>query len=331
VGKTHIKPKTVYPFEYVKSFRDIKRILDRDKPVCLIYASHEPHAPHRSGKYEAEETTLPDNLYPGQYTKNNRADYWTDCEFEDDQVGSLLRIVAESGKEDNTLFIYTSDHGYSTMAKWTCYDEGLNVEMLMRWPGHIQQGSQNEALVSFVDITPTLIDIAGGNPPEDLDGKSLLPLMQGKTDNHHEYIYGIHTNQGIVNGRPYPIRSVRDTQHKYIRNLNHEEIPTNVANYDLNGNVRKTGDLASWKEAAKTDPAAQKRIDALINRPAEELYDIEADPGEIHNLADDEKYTGIKKRLSEELDRWMQQQGDTGMKAELLAKPKFREVDASFR
>jgi len=145
-----------------------------------------------------------------------------------------------------------------------------------------------------------------------LDGKSILPVLFGKTDHHKDHVYALHTTRGIINGSDhFGIRSIRSKQYKYIRNLTPDVEFTNAET--------KSPRFDEWKEIAKEDKDAADKVHRYSFRPAEELYDVTKDWYEWKNLADDPKYADIKKDLSNRLDAWMKSQGDQGQATELAA------------
>jgi uncharacterized sulfatase len=171
-----------------------------------------------------------------------------------------------------------------------------------------------------------LIEAAAGNPESintgrqdahgrtGFDGRSFLNVLLGKTKRHRDYVYGAHTTRGIINGSAcYPIRSVRSERYKYIRNLNHKTVFYNVIS------TRPDELLQTWKEIGKNNPAVAARARFYQHRQAEEFYDLEKDPYELRNLADDPAYTKIKAQLKNQLELWMVQQGDQGNATELKA------------
>jgi uncharacterized sulfatase len=198
-------------------------------------------------------------------------------------------------------------------AKWTCYDHGLQSAMVVRWPGRVKAGAVSDAMVEYVDVTPTFIDAAGGKPVAGLDGKSFLPVLSGKAKRHKDYVFGIMTTRGINNGtEAFAIRSVRDKRYKLILNLNHESKFTNACT--------KMPLFRSMVAKAETgDPLAKRLVRAYHHRPAVELYDMQKDPLELANIAGQ---TGTEKhitRLRGKLEVWMKSQGDHGIETELKA------------
>lgn len=325
-GKRHISPQEVFAFEYSGTNNPDMEAIDEfmgeckasDTPFCLFACSNEPHSPWDKGdasQYDAAKLKLPPTWVDTPETRANYAKYLAEITYLDSQVGECMALLDKHGLADNTLFIFTSEQGSSfPFAKWTCYDAGLRNGLVARWPAKVAPGTVSDAMIEYVDVLPTYLDAAGAEIPEVLEGKSYLPVLLGEKDTHKEYVYGIHTTRGIINGsEQYGIRSVRDGRYHYIRNLTPEVTFTNA--------VTKDGDnmWGSWVEKAKTDPHAAARVNAYQQRPAEELYDTEADFFEMTNLADDPAYAEIKQRLSKKLDEWMEWQGDEGVQTELEA------------
>ncbi|MFC1851850.1 sulfatase [candidate division CSSED10-310 bacterium] len=320
-GKRHIKPKSVFPFESVSyKARTLENIINSKEPFCFIIASREPHSPHRVGRYTPDQIPLPPYLVDTAATRENLARYYADIEVLDREVGQALRILEKSGKATSTIFIYTADHGQGILAKWSCYDAGLRVPFVVRWPGKINAGSVSQAMISFIDIVPTFIEAAGAIPPKNIDGQSFLAVLLGKQDSHRKLIFGTHTNRGIISGKAFPIRSVRNERYKYIRNLRHKGIFQCIETHGLDWKEKTHGWWIEWKEKAKSDAFAAERVQRVQHRPVEELYDLHDDPWELHNLINDPQFESIKKELSEKVDTWMKQQNDFGLKTEMAVK-----------
>ena len=315
-GKTHIKPRECFPFEYV-SLRGVERFLRsvRGEPFCLVIATHYPHAPWlKTGPYDAAEVTLRPDLLDTPETRQAMARYWNTVDALDRQVGQFLALLKRFGLEENTLCIYTSDHGAQfPFSKWTLYDAGIRVPFIVRWPGRVRPGTQTDAMVSFVDVLPTLVEAAGGVPPAGLDGRSFLAVLEGRKSDHRDIIYATHTTKGIISGSYYPIRAVRTRTHKYIVNLNAGGKFTNVVTEGRKGGKGAGGPAdywLSWLELARRDPEAAARVRHYQHRPPEELYDLRSDPFELKNLANDPAQRRLMDKLRAELRAWMKQQGD---------------------
>jgi uncharacterized sulfatase len=319
-GKTHIKPREQFPFEYMglKPGRIEKFMtLAKDKPFCLMVASHEPHGPHKKGGYKSGQIPVPPNKVDTPQTRQQLANYYTDIDLLDREVGGILGLLKKHNLEESTLFVYASDHGYHIFAKWSCYDAGLHVPFIVRWPGKVKAETATDAMVSFVDVLPTFIEAAGGKPPGDIDGRSFLPVLLRRKKKHHDAIFGAHTTRGIISGRAYPIRSVRTHTHQYIRNLNSESMFQCVSTHGRNYKEINDGVWGSWKKKAKIDSLAAERVRMLQHRPTEELYDLTKDPYELKNIATDPAQQKLLASLRQQLDAWMRKQGDRGMEAEM--------------
>jgi arylsulfatase A-like enzyme len=223
-------------------------------------------------------------------------------------MGRIDRLAQEAFGTNDFIFVYSADHGAQwPFGKWNLYDAGIRVPLIVRWPGRIKAGVRTGAMVSWVDLIPTLIDLAGGSVPAGLDGRSFAGVLLGKTNHHREVIYTTHSGDGTMN--IYPIRSVRTERYKYIRNLRPDCYHSNHSDIQ-----RKDGAGAywdSWDAVAATNAVAAAVVAKYYQRPAEEFYDLEKDPEEQNNLAGNPEYQTQIKQLSSRLDGWMAEQGDT--------------------
>lgn len=323
-GKKHVKPAEAFPFEEIGG-RDFNPdairqfvIRDNDQPFCLVVASRNPHAVWDRGDSsvcDPAELTLPETFVDTPETRAALCRCFGEVTELDREMGETDQILREAGLTDNTIFVFTSEQGAGFPgAKWTCYEDGLRVGLVVRWPGVVAAGSHSSALVHYIDVVPTLVEAAGGEAIAGLDGRSFLSVLQGQRETHRSVTYGIHTQRGAI-GSPktgYPVRSIRAGQYKYIMNLNHSVTFNNAL--ILNDKDRFWN---SWVRKAASDPRAARLIERYINRPAEELYDLDADPAELRNLAGDPDRRATISRLREQLLAWMDEQGDRGMQTEL--------------
>ena len=136
--------------------------------------------------------------------------YLAEITYYDSQVGQILALLDKHGLKENTLVMVVSEQGNSMpFAKWTCYGNGLQSAMIVRWPGRVEPGSITSAMVEYTDVLPTFIEAAGGPEVSGLDGESFVPVLAGETDRHRSYVFGQVTTRGINNGSDaYPIRTV---------------------------------------------------------------------------------------------------------------------------
>jgi uncharacterized sulfatase len=324
-GKKHYGPPESFPFETVagsaEDYKAIESFINRDKtqPYCLLVTSTQPHRPWDKGRpedYDPERLSVPSYMIDNAPTRAALVKYYAEITYLDGQVGECMELVDRSGGPDNTLFIFTSEQGSCfPHCKWTLYDTGIRTAFVVRWPKKIKAGSVTDAMVQYVDITPTLIEAAAGQPIPGLDGLSFLPVLLGRKNIHRDVTYGVHTTRGIIAGSQcYPIRSIRTAAHKYIMNLNHKAEFSNIVIKRDKGGIWK-----SWLEKAKTDADAARKVEMYVRRPAEELYDLKKDPYELNNLADDPKYRVLMDSLKGQLLAWMDRQGDKGIETEMLA------------
>ena len=241
-GKGHIGPREVFDFEYSKASKEqrkTKSVIDmqavdllmmqckRDgQPFCLFACSNEPHGPWNKGKeyrklYDAETLSLRPYMVDTPEIRAAYVNYLSEISFFDWEVGQLLEMLDKHGLADNTVVVVVSEQGNDLpFAKWTCYDSGLQSAMLVRWPNKIDAGSQCDALVEYIDVLPTFVELAGGTPDPVLDGNSLVPLLMGEASGHKDFVFGLQTSRGIYHGpHHYPIRSIRDKHFKLILNL----------------------------------------------------------------------------------------------------------------
>lgn len=209
----------------------------------------------------------------------------------DQAVGVVRDALENSGLADNTLLIVTCDHGIAMpRAKGTCYDPGTRTTLIMRLPGRWDSGETHDELLTNCDLMPTVMELAG-EPLEvgEVDGRSFLGLLDGDDYEPHEQIFTEMTFHGMYN----PMRCVRTKERSYIRNL--AELPLVYMPVDI------------WEAPAGREMAGEY---FSRPRPREELYDLQADPWEHENLADDPEHGEALRDLSGRVDAWMDETGD---------------------
>ena len=272
-GKVAKKHKGI-DYEGVNEFLN-----DGDQPFIMFVAATLPHGPEL-GKIS--------NGYEGYPANNWLTDY---------QFGQFLKMLDDAGKTENTIVIYVSDHGSNTpYSKYTLYEPAVHVPMIVRWPGQVKANSTSQQLVDFTDIMPTLMELAGGKPEREMDGKSLMSLLKGDEAALREDIFLSFTALGVKEAyTPYPIRSVVTQQYKLIHNLNYRA-----------GNPK-------GKSKQKTSTEF-------------ELYDLQNDPQEDNNLAGKTEFKKIQADLLSRLRQWQESVGDQGMDTELEAVAMFPEL-----
>ncbi|ODS80684.1 MAG: hypothetical protein ABS46_13495 [Cytophagaceae bacterium SCN 52-12] len=330
-GKLHVGPEDVFPFERIAGtnvrepgyekvpglYHDLnlepvdKWLTGRaeGQPFVLIVADHSPHViwPEKPA-YRREEVDIPPVHIDTPETRKARARYYTDITKMDANVGKVLDMLRRRDLEKNTVFMFTSDQGPQwAFGKWNVYDYGVRVPLLVRWPNHITVPASTRALVSHVDILPTMIEIAGGTPSPELDGTSFLRVLKNPLLKHREMLFASHTGDREMNRTP--MRMLRTDRYKYILNLAPGEI------YNTHMNLAKDHDggreyWPSWLTESFRNAHAASVLWRYHRRPAEELYDTLNDPWEQHNLAADESYRPMLERFGKHLAGWRARQGD---------------------
>lgn len=319
----HYQHTGTYGFDYYANdtFHDHKGIpaavewlkARKDKrPLAMFVGTNWPHVPWPATTegYDPAAIALPPKTVDTPITRDARARFYAAVTRMDQDLAATMDAVDQVLGKD-TFVLYSTDHGTQwPFGKWNLYDTGTRVPLVVRWAGHVQPGSRTNAMVSWIDILPTLVELGGGKAPAGIDGISFSSLMGvGKEPAGRSEIYTTHNNDSRVN--VYPMRSVRTDRWKYIENLHPEY--TYTTHIDLK--VRRTDSGAyfpSWREVAERDPAAKAIVDSYYMRPAEELYDLAADPNEQVNLAGDPRYAKPLAELRGKLARWRKAQGDSG-------------------
>lgn len=324
-GKDHsTRPRTSFPFEILAGFqpncvssndeytlKDIEKyVSNAQKPFCLFIMSINPHKPWDQGdptEFEADKLILPPSMVDTKETRKAYCSYLAEIRRLDNQVGDVMAMLKKTGQDKNTIFMFLGEQGPQFAGgKWNCWDLGQKSSMIVSWPGQIKPNRTTDAIVQYEDVTPTLIDIAGGKPIDSLDGKSFLPALKGKSKTARKYAYGVYNN--IPEGPAYPMRSIRDEHYKLILNLSPEKT---YAIKWYNG----PGDLdvwKSWNDKAEVNQEAKFLVNRIKNRPSMEFYDTDKDPYELNNLAKNPAYKKQIDAFTQALDAWMKQQKDQG-------------------
>jgi N-sulfoglucosamine sulfohydrolase len=282
-GFTHTDNR--YGVPVVEAYLDRR---DTNKPLCLFVGTRDPHVPWAPNDgYDPARVKLPPTFVDTPETREFRAQYYTDVSIADRDLGGILDL-ARRKLGTNVFFLYTSDHGAQwPFGKWNLYDAGIRCPLIVAWPGVIPPGSRTGAMVQWIDLLPTLLELAGGSAPADIDGRSFADVLRGRRSEHRDVIFTTHSNDGRMN--VYPIRALRTRDWKFILNLHPEFAHT--THIDLGSGA---GDgwryFREWVWAAETNAAAAAVVKRYHARPREELYDLSADPDELRNLARDPQH-----------------------------------------
>jgi N-sulfoglucosamine sulfohydrolase len=345
IGKLHVNPASAFPFDFQKipssnfgrkKLKDYageakKFITQSDKPFFLSVNYPDPHRPFtkRAGGLPKQPLTAAD-VEPFAYfgkgidtpdLREQVANYYNCMSRLDSLIGDLLKELRASGKYDNTLIVYFGDHGADLLrGKRTSYEGGVRIPLMVRWADRWQ--SVRNELVSTLDLMPTLLEVAGAKPVSNLAGRSLVPLLDGKSATWRSHLF---TEFHIHSAHNYfPQRTVRNDRFKLIRNL----IPNEVnPGYDFAVNRFFPG-LGKVIAAA---PHPVSTAYALMRQPPEfELYDLQQDPFEFRNLAEDSEHGKTLIALQQKLTAWRRETNDPLLNPQNTLRLK-QEIEACFK
>ena len=258
-----------------------------DRPFFLSVGFFETHREwfRPSSPKKANYVIPPPNLPDAPETRLDMAAFQESARSLDRGIGAVLDALDAEGLAEDTLVICTTDHGLAFPgAKATLYDRGLGVMLILRGPGGFTGGKASDALVSHIDLFPTVCELAGVERPEWLQGESLLPLANGEAEEVRESIFAEKTYHVAYE----PERCVRTHRWKYIRRFGERTRP-----------VLPNTDDGPSKELLLSYGWGEREI------PAEQLYDLVLDPNEVNNLAEDPAHAETLEELRERLDAWM--------------------------
>lgn len=261
---------------------------------------------------DVNNIVVPDYLADTPMMREDLSKYYGCVQLADACAGAIIETLKAKGEFDNTLIIYTSDHGQPYhRAKASPYGEGLHVPYVVAGP-NVTKGQISEALISHIDIMPTVLNFLNLPIPETVQGENLLPVFSGNQPKvkGRDYIFAEHNSHGPDPKEHYPSRVVFDGQFYYIKNLMPNKsylLPADLREYK--GWSNKSYDATI--EAKDTHPMQFNVLKTLEKgRPAEELYDMKNDPYQLNNLAEDEAYKTKKNELKDALIQWRKDTGD---------------------
>jgi arylsulfatase A-like enzyme len=280
---------------------------DKDQPFFAVFNYT---GTHESQNWDIEQLkTDPAKVkvppyYPDtEIVRRNIAKMYDNVSRLDSVVGMFLEELEKEGLAENTVVFFWGDHGdgLPRCKRWL-YDSGLNIPLIIRWPGHLTLGSVNDEMISSIDFGPTVLSLAGVEIPAHMQGR---PFLGARAAQPREYVFAARDR---VDESYDMIRSVRSKDFLYIRNFYPNEPFTIWVPY-LNR-------MPIMQEVMRLDAenklnADQKKWMAETRSP-EELYDVQKDPFQLHNLAEDPAYKDILLQMRSQLDRWTIETGDMG-------------------
>lgn len=280
--------------------------------IFNIATTHESQIRKRPHKavHDASQVRVPAYHPDVPEVRRDWAQYYDKLTEMDAQAGRHLRELEEAGLAEETIVFYYGDHGSGMprSKRWP-YNSGLHVPLIVYVPSKFRElagedytpGGKSERLVSFVDLAPTLLSLAGIEPPEHMQGSAFLGPHAAAP---REYVYGF---RGRMDERYDMVRSVRDRRYVYIRNfMPHEPYGQHVSY------MFETPTTRAWKDLYDAGKLNEAQAHFWHTKPPEELYDLENDPDEVHNLADSAEHREILERFRKAQHEWILDIRDLG-------------------
>jgi N-sulfoglucosamine sulfohydrolase len=342
IGKYHLAPRSVFRFgedlgqgrgtashpisrSTVEMAEASREFIGRDpeQPFFLYFAPLDPHRegpnsttePNSFGNrpggypgappeiYSTDEVAVPDYLPDLPEIRAETAEYYRSVSRVDRGVGRLVEILKAAGQWDNTVVFFLSDNGYAMPgAKTNLYEAGARLPLIIRAPDQPKAGRVSDALFSWADITPTLLDYAGAlDKPGAFSGVSQRAVLDGSASSVREVVFGSHTFHEIT--MYYPIRMVRNERFKLLWN------PAAALTYPTPSDLQYSVTMAAI--TAMDPPVLGKRSwEAYRHRDVMELYDLDNDPDELRNLAGHPDFQVVRQELEERLRTFQRDSGD---------------------
>ncbi len=290
--------------DYFKAFLDSSDT----NPFFLWMGFIDPHRPYLDSpreKYHAEQVHNPADVIVPPYlddndsTRSDLAQYYDEIHRMDTHIGWMIAELKKQGKLDNTLVIFFSDNGMPfPRAKMTCYDSGIKTPFIANWKGKIKAGTSYSDLVSLIDLSPTLLDLAGLKTPDDMYGQSFKDVFFDQNIPGRKYIFAERNKHGEYDY----IRAIRTNNYKLIY--------YGLPNYGMHCD----DDNPTGREMRRKYKQGKLETDEtrcfIQPEPKIELFNIKNDPYELNNLADNSKLADIKEKLLTELKKWQEETGD---------------------
>lgn len=305
---------------YPEGFAQFLEERPERNPFCFWLGSSDPHRPYEPGSGKASGMDLTKirvpAFYPDVYeVRSDIADYYFEVQRFDSDCGAAIALLEKAGELENTIIVMTGDHGMPfPRCKSNIYDWGARVPLAIRWGKRIKPGRRVSDFISFVDIAPTFLEVAGLIIPDQMSGRSLLPLLEsdqtGRIEKSRDFVIFGKERHVPAQESPemggYPCRGIRTEDFLYIRNFIPERWPAGVPE----GATHPIGRFADCDDGPtkfflmdhRENPEFMRFFElAFAKRPAEELYEIKKDPDQVNNVAFDPDYSQIRSTLAARL------------------------------
>ncbi|MFT7670674.1 MAG: N-sulfoglucosamine sulfohydrolase [Planctomycetota bacterium] len=298
------------------------------KPFFLMVNSHDPHRPFfgddpdewydstahpavpPSTEYDPVDCAVPAFLPELAAVAVDVTSYYNSVRRFDDTLGAVLEALKASQLEDDTVVVFLSDNGMSfPFAKASCYLNSTRTPWIVRWPGRVTAGSVcSDEMISAIDLMPTLLEVAGIQDPGGMDGRSIIELLDGSSQADRDFVF---TQFGqSASGDSFPTRCIQSRNHGYMFNPWSDGIRSFTR---LETSASRT--FLALTRASNKSRIQADRLEFLLKRTPEELYDFDKDPGAMDNRIDDPALTSTLDSLREELESWMVRFNDPALNA----------------
>jgi N-sulfoglucosamine sulfohydrolase len=321
------------PVQMAQNCRDF--ISENDgKPFFLYFCMSDPHRsgetaddipgkPDRFGnkaeggypgvkevKYEPKDVIVPPFLPDIPECRAELAQHYQSVSRVDQGVGKLIEVLKQAGKYENTVVVYISDNGAAFPgAKTTLYEPGMNMPCIVRSPNQKKKGIACDALINFADLAPTILDFAGVlSGKNSFQGRSFKDVLEQEHPEGWDVTYASHTFHEIT--MYYPMRVVRQRRYKLIWNIAHGLDYPFASDLWASSTWQATIKTGSPGDSLRRKYYGLRSVEAYLHHPKFELYDLQNDPHEVKNLADDPKYEKVFEELKMELKAFQKRTND---------------------
>lgn len=326
------------------NFADFIKNRKKGEPWSYWFNSLHPHRPYVVGSGEKagidlNKITVPKYLPDTKDVRVDIADYYAAIQDFDNEVGTIMQQLKETGELDNTIVIVVADNGWQMpRGLANLYDFGTRVPLIISWPKNFKTNVVTDELMTLADFAPTFLSIAKAEIPKQMTGVNILPIVEKDAPKHQErdFVVLARERHAFVRqrGLGYPGRAIRTKDYLYIKNYEASRWPAgdpplygDVDPYMLN----YPGPAKFYILKHKDEPAVKPMYDlAFAKRPTEELFDVANDPDQLHNVANDPKFAKIKKELADKMLAYLKKTNDpreTGGKIIWDSTDYFSEID----
>jgi len=309
-GKWHLGTPTESKFDHVTTkmneWVSTLRQRPRTKPFFMWFAFTDPHRPYQRNIIERphtnEEVSVPPYLPDTPEVRSDLALYYDEITRLDGVVGRVREELKKQDAASNTVIVFLSDNGRPfPRCKTTVYDSGIRTPWIVTWPEQVKAGAVSDSMISSIDLAPTILELAGVPESNTFQGNSFKSILQNPRATTRLHIFAEHNWHDFEDFG----RAVRSPRFKYIRNF-YADIPGTPP-----ADAVRSDTYVKMLQLRGENKLTQDQKNCFVSpRPEAELYDLEADPHELHNLAGQKDYQKVQADLRAVLDQWQEETHD---------------------